>query len=92
MRSYIYFYRSIGEKKCRECSGFLGGGVGGDDVVVIGGDVADVFGDDVSDIRLSKITEDDYFMLLLLNPQGLLREAHSKLTTANTNGGYLCYR
>ena len=59
MRSYICFYRSIGEKKCRECSGFLGAGAGGDVGDVGGGDAADAFGDDVGDIRLSKKTEDD---------------------------------
>ena len=59
MQNYICFYRGIGEKKCRECSGFLGGGAGGDAGVVGGGDAADAFGDDVGDIRLSKKTEDD---------------------------------
>jgi hypothetical protein len=57
IRSYIYFYRSIGEKKIRECRGSLGGGAGGDAGVVGGGDAADAFGDGLGDIRLSKITE-----------------------------------
>ncbi len=59
MRNYICFYRSIGEKKCCECSGFLGGGAGGAGGVVGGGDAADAFGDDVGDIRLSEKMEDD---------------------------------
>ena len=59
MRSYICFYWSIGENKCRECNVFLGGGGGGDAGVVGCGDDAHAFGDDVGDIRLSKKTEDD---------------------------------
>ncbi len=59
MRSYICFYRSIGEKKCREWSGSLGGSPGGDPRVVGGGDVADAFDDSVGDIRLSKKTQGD---------------------------------
>ena len=54
MRSYICFKRSIGEKKCRERSGSIGGNPGGDPRVSGGGDVAYALGDDVSDIRLSK--------------------------------------
>ena len=54
MRSYIRFYRSIGEKKFRECIGSVGGGDGGAGGGGGGGDVADAFGDGVSDIRLSK--------------------------------------
>jgi hypothetical protein len=54
MRSYICFYRSIGEEKCRKFSGSPGGGAGGDAGVVGGGDAAHAFGDGVGDIRLSK--------------------------------------
>ena len=54
MRSYICFYRSIGEKKCDEWSGYLGFNLGGDARVVVGGDTADALGDCVGDIRLSK--------------------------------------
>ena len=52
MRSYICFYRSIGEKNCRELSGSVGGSPGGDARVGGGGDAADAFGDGVGDIRL----------------------------------------
>ena len=54
MRSYVCFYRSIGEKKIRECRESLGGVAGGDVGVGGGSDVADAFGDSVGDIRLSK--------------------------------------
>ena len=54
MRSYIRFYRSIGEKKCREWSGSLGFNPDGNACVGGGGDVADALGDGVGDIRLSK--------------------------------------
>ena len=54
MRSYVCFYRSIGEKKCLEWSGSLGGSLGGDARVGGGGDVVDAFGDGLGDIRLSK--------------------------------------
>jgi hypothetical protein len=55
MRSYICFYRSIGEEKCRKCCGSLAGGDGGDVGVGGGGDGADAFG--VGDIRLSEKNE-----------------------------------
>jgi len=58
MRRYIYFYRSIGEEKCRKCPGSLGVGTCGDaDGGGGGGGAADAFGDGASDVRLSKKTE-----------------------------------
>ena len=56
MRSYICFYRSIDEEKCREWSGSLGFNRGGDARVGGGGDAADALGDGVGDIQLSKKT------------------------------------
>jgi hypothetical protein len=44
MRSYICFYQSIAEKKCREYCGSLGGGTGGDVGVGGGGDAFVIFG------------------------------------------------
>jgi len=57
MRSYICFYLSIGEERCRKCSGSLGAGAGGAGGVGGGGDVADAFVDGAVDIRLSKKME-----------------------------------
>jgi hypothetical protein len=47
MRSSICFYRSIGEKKCREWSKSLGFNPGGDARVGGGGDAYDALGDGV---------------------------------------------
>jgi len=87
MRSYICFLRSIGEKNSREYCGSPGGGTGGDACVGGSGDAFVIFG-----LRKKHKGLDDFFMLLPLNPHGLLRESPRKLTTADLNGCYRCYR
>ena len=53
MRSFCYFYRSIGKKIIPDWSEYLGGvGVGDASDGGGSGDVADAFGDGVRDIRL----------------------------------------